>query len=429
MLRRPDHTRGLPPTRTAAVIDEVGQPERDLDMQDDALIYDSVSEELGRKAYPEHFPALPEVPSARYSDMRMYELEMKHLWRKSWLHACHMSEVPDEGSYKLFEQVGLSIIISRGSGDEVRAFHNICRHRGSRVVLEKAGRAKRFVCPYHSWTYDREGTLLSVPEARDFACLDKSKRGLMPVRCEVFRGMIFINLDMDAAPLSEFLEATDGNLGEFPLQDMQVKNVFVVEMACNWKTALDNFLEIYHVNSVHANSIAPYLQSKSFSVSLYKGGHARFATRKRGDTIFGADLTVSDAAGTLFRDHTIALPMFPNSFMAVDPAGFAWQTWWPTGPRSTIMVMRVMGWPDESDKDADFWESMASQMRDIANEDQHLFAGMQESLDSGLLPGILMGYQERALYWYHEEIDRQIGVDRIPAELRIEPMLSGHIQH
>src|SRR3546814_11863194 len=93
--------------------------------------------------------------------------------------------------------------------------------------------------------------------------------------------MVFINLDMDAQPLASFLAPTDRELGDFPLENMEVKNIFVVDMACNWKTALDNFLEIYHVSSVHANSIAPYLQYKSFSVSLYEGGHARFATRKQ----------------------------------------------------------------------------------------------------------------------------------------------------
>src|SRR3546814_20435020 len=77
--------------------------------------------------------------------------------------------------------------------------------------------------------------------------------------------------------------------------------------------------------------------------------------------------------------------MFPNSFMAVDPAGFAWQSWWPTGPKSTVMVMTVMGWPDNGERGAEYWENMASQMRAIAHEDQPLFAGIQEALDSGCM--------------------------------------------
>src|SRR3546814_13706554 len=80
-----------------------------------------------------------------------------------------------------------------------------------------------FVCPYHSWAYGRDGALLAVPESRDFACLNKSERGLIPVKCAVFRGMVFINLDMDAPPLARFLAPTDRELGDFPLENMEVK--------------------------------------------------------------------------------------------------------------------------------------------------------------------------------------------------------------
>ena len=95
--------------------------------QQPAMVYEAVERETARTTYPEAFPALPEVPAGRYCDPQFYELEIQHLWRKSWLHAGHESELPKPGSYKLFEQLGLSIIISRGLSGELRAFHNICR--------------------------------------------------------------------------------------------------------------------------------------------------------------------------------------------------------------------------------------------------------------------------------------------------------------
>jgi phenylpropionate dioxygenase-like ring-hydroxylating dioxygenase large terminal subunit len=392
------------------------------------LIYEDVARELARTTYPEAFPELFEVPSGRYTDPEFYNLEMQYLWRKTWLHAGHVSELPKPGSYKLFEQVGLSIIVSRGLNDEIRAFHNICRHRGSALLTEQTGVAKRFVCPYHAWGYSIEGKLVSVPEQQDFACLDKSERGLLPVRCEVMRGMIFVNLDQDAEPLSSYFANTEQQIGDFPLQDMVVKDVIYAEMACNWKAAYDNFLEIYHVSTVHAKSIAPYLNSKSFAVSLYKNGHARFATRKRGaQTIFGEDLTPPDSPSALFKEHTIALPMFPNSFTAIDPVGFTWQNWWPVGQGKTVMVGYLMGWKDDSEADRKFWEGMKVQVAAIVAEDQRLFASVQRSLESGLVPSILMGCQERALYWYQEEVDRRIGIDRIPEHLRIKPQLAAHV--
>lgn len=390
-----------------------------------ATILAQVEHQLARASYPEGFPALPEVPVARYTDPAFAALENTHLWRKTWLHAGHISEWPTAGSYKLFEQVGLSVIISRGNDGGLKAFHNICRHRASQLLLEPTGTAKRFVCPYHAWGYALDGSLVSVPEAHDFACLDKTARGLLPVRCEVLRGMVYINLDMDAEPLAEFLAPIEREIGDFPLEDMVVKGHVLVEMASNWKAAYDNFLEIYHVSTVHAKSIAPFLESKSFAVSLYKNGHARFATRKRGaDTIFGADLVAPDAAGELFKKHTVALPMFPNGFTAIDPMGFTWQTWWPIAQGRTLMIATLMGWKDDSEADKAFWAGMHGQVRDIVAEDQRLFAGIQKSLESGIIDTVLMGYQERALYWYQEEIDRRIGVENIPGRLRITPVLA-----
>lgn len=390
-------------------------------------IYAAVAKEKDRTAYPEGFPHLPEVPVGRYSDPAFHELEMKHLWKKSWLHAGHLSELPNEGSYKLFEQLGLSIIISRGLDGQIRAFHNICRHRGSALLLEKTGTARRFVCPYHAWGYTSDGKLQTVPEERNFPCLDKDSRGLMPVRCETLRGVIFINLDDNAPPLAEYLAFEEREIGEFPLEDMVVRHEIQVEMDCNWKTALDNFLEIYHVNVVHSKSIAPYLDSQSNIIDLYNHGHARLATAKRGATIFKSDKAISDNLGALFKDHNIAIMRFPNAFSAIDPVGFAWQTWWPLGPKKCVMVVSVMGWKGDSEADIAFWEGMKQQIQSIAAEDQHLFAPLQRSLDSGLLPTMLLGYQERVLYWYQEEIDRRIGVENIPEHLRITPVLSGHI--
>lgn len=390
-------------------------------------IYAAVAKEANRTDYPEGFSLLPEVPVGRYSDPQFYHLEMQHLWPKSWLHAAHISEFPRQGSYKLFEQLGLSIIVNRGLDDKIRAFHNICRHRGSALLLEKTGTARRFACPYHGWGYSCEGKLDSVPEERNFPGLDKSSHGLIGVRCEIMRGAVFINVDADAQPLAEHLAFAEEEIGDFPFEEMVVKDEITVEMDCDWKTALDNFLEIYHVKTVHANSIAPYLDSKSCTIELYKNGHARLATAKRGETIFGSQLATSDHLGALFKDHNIAILRFPNAFSAIDPAGFAWQTWWPLGPRKTVMVLSVMGWKGDSEEEQVFWDGMREQMRSIAAEDQHLFAPLQRSLDSGYLPAVRMGYQERVLYWYQEEIDRRIGVEKIPEHLRMKPVLADQL--
>jgi phenylpropionate dioxygenase-like ring-hydroxylating dioxygenase large terminal subunit len=399
-------------------------------MQDDQLnlIHRSMDAQLGRTEYPEGFPALPEVPAARYYDEGFAALEREHLWLKSWLMVGHQSEFSEPGSYRLFEKLGRSVIVSRAKDGVIRAFHNTCRHRASALLLEPQGKTMRFVCPYHAWGYSLEGQLVSVPDAHDFACLDKSSKSLVPVRCEIWRGMIFLNFDEHAEPLADHMAPMTAQTEGFPLERLVVKDRITVPMDCNWKAAYDNFLEIYHVNVVHAKSIAPYLNSPSFIVSLLKNGHARFATRKRkGDTIFAPPVTMPDDIAPLFKECTIALPTFPNSFYALDPVGFNYQTFWPDGAGRSIMEATMFGWESDSPEDKEYWAKMRPTVESILSEDLRLFHSMQRSLESGVMPSIVMGYQERALYWFQEEIDRRIGPDRIPAHMRVTPVLAGQM--
>ncbi len=371
---------------------------------------------------------MPEVPAARYYDPAFAALEMQHLWKKNWLLACLESELPLAGSYRLFEQVDQSVIVSRGKNGAIRAFHNTCRHRASALLLEPAGKTMRFVCPYHAWGYSLDGKLVSVPDAHDFACLEKSERGLLPVRCETWRGLVFINLDADAAPLADFLAPMAAQTAGFPLEKLVVKDRIYVDMDCNWKAAYHNFLEIYHVATVHAKSLAPYLDSPSFVVALFENGHSRFATRKRkGDSIFQSALPIPEDIDEVFRQCTIALPTFPNTFCALDPTGFTLQSFWPAGPGKSVMEARLVGWASDSDEDRAYWTAMRPTVQSILAEDLRLFGSIQRGLESGLMPEVKMGYQERALYWFEEEIDRRIGVENIPEAMRMTQVLGGQV--
>ena len=392
------------------------------------LIYRSMALQRGRTDYPAGFPILPDVPSARYFDPGFARLEHQHLWAGTWLLACLASELPRPGDYHVFSQVGQSVIVSRGKDGTIRAFHNICRHRASALVLEPKGRTMRFVCPYHAWGYSLDGTLVSVPDAHDFACLRKAERGLLPVRCETWHGLVFINLDPDAEPLADFVAPLAAQTEGFPLEKLVVKDRIFVDMATNWKAAYHNFLEIYHVATVHAKSLAPYLDSASFVVALLANGHARFATRKRkGDTIFDTSLTVAEDTDERFRHYTVALPTFPNTFFALDPVGFTMQSFWPATPGSSVMEARLLGWESDTVEDRAYWSTMRSTVESILAEDLRLFASIQRGLESGLLPTVLMGYQERALYWFEEEIDRRIGVANIPEAMRVTPVLANQV--
>src|SRR3546814_4730744 len=119
--------------------------------------------------------------------------------------------------------MGLSIIISRGTDDKIRAFRNVCQHRGAALVTEPSGTARRFVCPYHAWGYLSEGELKSVTEAHNFACSNKVEKPLSQVRHDVWRGFIFNNFDDTARPLEDFMAQLSNQIQDFTREDMIVQ--------------------------------------------------------------------------------------------------------------------------------------------------------------------------------------------------------------
>jgi phenylpropionate dioxygenase-like ring-hydroxylating dioxygenase large terminal subunit len=389
------------------------------------LIQTSMDEQLARNQYPTGFPALSPVPSARYANPGFAEAEMRHLWKKTWLLAGLESELPQVGSYLLFEQLGLSVIITRGKDEAIRAFHNTCRHRSAALVVEPKGKTVRFVCPYHAWSYALDGKLVSVPEEYDFACLDKSERGLSPVRCESWRGIIFINADPEAASLADFVAPVKTQIAGFPLEKLVVKDHFSIDLECNWKLAFHNFIEIYHLDTVHPKSLKPFLDKKSFVVSMLNNGHSRIAVRKqKGNSIYKTEVPVPDSVDEVFKRFIVILPLFPNTSMAIDPSGFAIQTFWPVGVNKSKMDVHLVGLDGDCPTDPAYWSALRVSVETLLSEDSRLFAGIQRGVTSGSLQNVLMSYQERAIYWFEEEIDRRIGVHNIPEEMRVTPLLA-----
>jgi phenylpropionate dioxygenase-like ring-hydroxylating dioxygenase large terminal subunit len=391
------------------------------------LIKRSMDEQLTRKHYPEGYPALPDLPASRFSNRDFAETEIRSIWKKTWLMAGLESDLPQAGSYFLFEKLGLSVLVSRGKDGAVRAFHNICSHRGSALLVKPKGTVMRLVCPYHAWGYGLGGQLETVPGAHEFACLDKSVRGLKSVRCETWRGLIFINLDPLAESLPDFLLPVAAHTAGFPLEGLVIQDHFFVEMECNWKIAYHNFIEAYHVAMVHPKSLAPYLDPQSWVASLLENGHARIAVNKpQGDSIYKTDVTATDSIDEVFKRFTITLSIFPNTSITLDPSGFAIQSFWPAAVGKSILEVRLVGWASNP-ADRDYWSAMRATVEAILAEDLRLFASIQRGMESGHLPKIVMGYRERALYWFEEEIDRRIGVENIPEDMRVTPVLAGQV--
>ena len=191
------------------------------------------------------------IDSYFYRSHLVYARELEHLIFRSWLYAGHISELPQSGDYLLFEIGEDSVIIVRDAAGEVHALMNICRHRGARVCEESSGNRKTFVCPYHGWVYNTDGSLKAAREMQvreDFKVADY---GLRKARIEVYMGLIFINCDLQAADFRGPLEKLAQPLGAYDLENARIAHKHTYQVDANWKLVLENYLECYHCATSH----------------------------------------------------------------------------------------------------------------------------------------------------------------------------------
>ena len=189
--------------------------------EDTKKVLKGFNEEKERTGPPDGFPGFPLIPGKRYTDPDFQELEFKYLWQKSWVYACHLDEIPEKGSYLLWDKLKAPILIVNAGDDKIKAFYNTCRHRGAPVTKEKKGKAKLLVCTYHGWSYDLDGNLINLREPRDFVDLDKSCQNLIEVSCDRLGKWIFVNLDPEAENLRDYLGVVADHMEQFQPENLR----------------------------------------------------------------------------------------------------------------------------------------------------------------------------------------------------------------
>jgi phenylpropionate dioxygenase-like ring-hydroxylating dioxygenase large terminal subunit len=175
------------------------------------------------------------------------------------LNVGRIEQLPKAGSFftKELDAARTSVVVVRDMDGEVRAFHNICRHRGNKLVWtdypheETSGTCRQFTCKYHGWRYGLRGELTFVQQEEEFFDLDKADYGLKGVRCEVWEGFVFVNLDADAEPLAEYLGELAKGLEGYPFHEMTEVYSYRAEVGSNWKLFIDAFAEFYHAPVLH----------------------------------------------------------------------------------------------------------------------------------------------------------------------------------
>ena len=386
--------------------------------------------ESARKAPPDGFPVLPDIPAGRYTDPRFFELEMAHIWRKSWLLAAHIDELPEPGDYLLWENAGQPVLLIHGDDGAVRAFYNTCRHRGAPIVTERSGNRRRFTCPYHGWSYDREGTLKGIRDPEDFHDLDMSQRGLVDIRCESFGNLIFVNFD-DAAPtLLDWLGPIAAEWEEFQFDNCRLSARHIFDLDCNWKIAMEANTEVYHVRSIHPTTVAPVLDDRRNVNTLYPYGHGRMIAPTPKDMVVldimpvDPNIAQIDTVGEIGRTCTQSYGLFPNFVAPLSPHAIPPLLFWPNGIDKCRLETWTMAPQWQEGMRPDLWtENDGAQLCAVLQEDTQFGEQIQKSMESYGFRGVPLSYQEARIYHWNEEADRVIGIDNIPEDLRVAQVL------
>jgi len=190
------------------------------------------------------------LPASLYTDRTVFAAEKEKIFWRTWQVAGHVSQIANPGDYFTLELVGEPLVIVRDSDSQLRAFYNVCRHRAG-PAAEGCGSRKLFRCGYHGWTYGLDGALINATEIEGVQGFRPEDFALAPVRVEEWFNLVFVNLDPEALPLLNALGELPKQAGKFPFAKMKLFERRTYDMKCNWKTYVDNYLEGYHLPSVH----------------------------------------------------------------------------------------------------------------------------------------------------------------------------------
>jgi Rieske 2Fe-2S family protein len=267
-----------------------------------------------------------------FTSEEIFRAERERIFHRSWLLAGHVSQLARPGSYFLFELDQESVIVLRGHGEqaeeppggEIRAFHNMCRHRGSRLCQEPAGTLGRAIqCPYHAWTYGLDGALRGAPNMNQVAGFERADYPLRPVAVENWEGFLFVSLASEPAPFAESLGALVGKFGQWRLPELRSVHQTVYEVDANWKLFFHNYSECYHCPTVHPhlNKLTPYRNTQN---DLDEGpvlGGAMWMTNPEGSMTMHGGRCGPAFAGLSEeeRGRVYYYTLFPSAFLSFHP--------------------------------------------------------------------------------------------------------------
>lgn len=333
------------------------------------------------------------IPARWYFDPEHHRRELDLVFERTWQHVARADRLEEPGDYVAAEVAGEAVLVVRGRDRVLRAFHNVCRHRAG-LVATGAGCAKALSCTYHGWTYGLDGALLAAPEMEGVKDFREADFGLVAVRCEAWGPFLFVNLDQNAAPLSEALGVLPRLAEGTALAAMRFGVRETYDIACNWKTYVDNYLEGYHVPKAHPglNKVLDY---------------RRYWVKTEGPLVIqgspGRDTRAGEQEGYLY------VWAWPNFMLNVSPDYAQTNRIVPAGPERTICVFDYW-FPAGGSKAAEARRRKSIAWSDgIQKEDVWICETVQRNLHSrSYRAGRYSAKRENGVYHFHEMLRRAL---------------------
>ena len=364
------------------------------------------------------------LPAWAYFSQELFELECETLFKTHWQFVCHVNEAAEIGAYFTFDVAGERALVIRGHDGILRGFHNLCRHRGSRIVPDARGVCnKAMVCPYHGWAYNLDGGLRGIANRDTFPPMQAEKWGLKPLEMEIWNGLVFIRFQAGPQPaVAEILARFDDEIASYDLANMVPTDSNSMDdlLAVNWKSVRDVDNEGYHVRQAHPGLHQlygdgyfdePYANGTSRSVGTFNEAYGhRWSVRK-----YREILPEAENLPLHQRRQWIYFGMFPNFVLGLYPDSVIYYQEVPQSATQTVQRGMCYRRREESRemKAARYLSGRID--RDTAEEDQMLMVWSCEATKSSAYDGVIFSDLEYGVKTYHDHLRRLLPVMGQPA--------------
>lgn len=346
-------------------------------------------------------------PITNYTDPDRYADEVRVLFREFPLVIGHASDLAQPGDFFTHDETGVPILVTRTAAGEVKAFLNVCRHRGARVENEPCGNSRRFTCPYHAWNYDGDGTLVGMPQSFGFDGLDRSRHGLVELPAFERFGLIWVvpSRRDDEIDLAAWVAPMEAQLADLDLGEHVIFRRWSLEKDMSWRFVVEAFQESYHFCSAHRDTACSnYLDNQSLFIDY--GPHVRHNVPLPG----AVGLRDQDESEWDYRANFMTQNyLFPANFVQVMTDHVYVHTILPTGPGTSVFqCMMLIPEAPATEKAERYWNRNYDVIRTVFDEDFAIGEGIQANLATGANDHFTFGTYECGLHFGQAAIDAAI---------------------